>query len=129
MILISSNDINFPHRACERLYDDNKDYLLPLDITFDKLIECLQGNFWAVCDDNENLMGCLYFETRNKKWFISGFSVRGVTVHVAPAIHILIKHYGKKKVYSETPHRHARIALLRAGFKKIMYNIYKWEAS
>ena len=128
MILYSSLDINFPYNACERLYNENKEYLLPLDITFDKLIECLQGNFWAVCDDNNNLMGCLYFETRNKKWFISGFSVRGVTVHVTPAIHCLIKHYGKKKVYSETPHRHARIALLRAGFKKIMYNIYKWEA-
>ena len=129
MILISSNDINFPYRACERLYNENKEYLLPLDITFDKLIECLSGNFWAVCDDNEKLMGCLYFETRfNNKWFISGFSVRGATIYVTPSIHCLIKHYGKKKVYSETPHRHAKIALLRAGFKKIRYNISKWEA-
>ena len=127
MILISSNDINFPYLACERLYNENKEYNIS-SLEFNKLIECLGGNFWAVCDDNNNLMGCLYFETRNRKWFISGFSVRGVTIHVAPAIHILIKHYGKKKVYSETPHRHARIALLRAGFKKIMYNIYKWEA-
>ena len=127
MILISSNDINFPYRACERLYNENKEYNIS-SLEFDKLIEALQGNFWAVCDDNEKLMGCLYFETRNRKWFISGFSVRGVTVHVAPAIHILIEHYGNRKVYSQTPHRHARIALLRAGFKKIMYNIYKWEA-
>ena len=129
MILISSNDINFPYRACERLYNENKEYLLPLDITFDKLIKCLKGNFWAVCDDNEKLMGCLYFEIRfNNKWFISGFSARKVTAHVVNAIHTLIEHYGKKKVYSETPHRHAKIALLRAGFKKIRYNIYKWEA-
>ena len=128
MILYSSNDINFPYKACEKLYNENKKYLSQLDIPFARLIECLLGNFWAVCDDNDKLMGCLYFETRNKKWFISGFSVRGVTVHVTPAIHCLIKHYGKKRVYSETPHRHAKIALLRAGFKKIMYNIYKWEA-
>ena len=128
MILYSSLDINFPYKACEILYNENKKYLLPLDITFDKLIECLRGNFWAVCDDNDKLMGCLYFETRNKKWFISGFSARKVTKYVSDAIHTLIKHYGKKKVYSETPHRHARIALLRAGFKKIRYNIYKWEA-
>ena len=128
MILISSNDINFPYRACERLYNENKEYDI-CNLEFDKLIEALGGNFWAVCDDKENLMGCLYFEIRfNNKWFISGFSVRGVTAHVAPAIHTLIEHYGKRKVYSETPHRHARIALLRAGFKKIMYNIYKWEA-
>ena len=127
MILISSNDINFPYRACERLYNENKEYNIS-SLSFGDLIKALGGNFWAVCDDNNNLMGCLYFETRNKKWFISGFSVRGVTVHVTPAIHCLIKHYGKRKVYSETPHRHARIALLRAGFKKIMYNIYKWEA-
>ena len=127
MILISSNDITFPYKACERLYNENKEYNIS-SLEFDKLIEALKGHFWAVCDDKDILMGCLYFETRNKKWFISGFSVRGVTVHVAPAIHILIEHYGKKKVYSETPHRHARIALLRAGFKKIMYNIYKWEA-
>ena len=127
MILISSNDINFPYRACEGLYNENKEYNVS-SLEFDKLIVCLGGNFWAVCDNNNNLMGCLYFETRNRKWFISGFSVRGVTVHVAPAIHCLIEHYGKRKVYSETPHRHARIALLRAGFKKIRYNIYKWEA-
>ena len=113
--------------ACERLYNENKKYNIS-SLEFGDLIEALKGNFWAVCDDNEKLMGCLYFETRNKKWFISGFATRGVTVYVAPAIHILIEHYGKKKVYSETPHRHARIALLRAGFKKIMYNIYKWEA-
>ena len=127
MILISSNDINFPYNACERLYNENKEYNIS-SLEFAPLVEALKGNFWAVCDDNNNLMGCLYFETRNKKWFISGFSVRGVTIHVAPAIHILIKHYGKRKVYSETPHRHAKIALLRAGFKKIRYNIYKWEA-
>ena len=127
MILISSNDITFPYKACERLYNENKEYNIS-SLEFDKLIEALKGHFWAVCDDNEKLMGCLYFETRNRKWFISGFSTRGVTVHVAPAIHCLIKHYGKRKVYSETPHRHARIALLRAGFKKIKYNIYKWEA-
>ena len=128
MILISSNDTNFPYRACERLYNENKEYHIS-DLEFNALVNALKGNFWAVCDDNENLMGCLYFETRfNNKWFISGFAVRGVTVHVAPAIHILIEHYGKRKVYSETPHRHARIALLRAGFKKIRYNIYKWEA-
>ena len=128
MILYSSNDINFPYKACERLYNENKKYNI-CSLSFKGLVEALKGNFWSVCDDNDNLMGCLYFETRfNNKWFISGFSVRGVTVHVAPAIHILIEHYGKKKVYSETPHRHAKIALLRAGFKKIRYNIYKWEA-
>ena len=129
MILYSSNDINFPYKACEILYNENKKYLSQLDIPFARLIECLLGNFWAVCDDDNNLMGCLYFETRfNNKWFISGFSARKVTKYVSEAIHTLIKHYGKKRVYSETPHRHAKIALLRAGFKKIMYNIYKWEA-
>ena len=128
MILISSNDINFPYKACERLYNENNEYNIS-SLNFGDLIEALKGNFWAVCDDNENLMGCLYFEIRfNNKWFISGFSARKVTKHVVNAIHILIKHYGKRKVYSETPHRHAKIALLRAGFKKIMYNIYKWEA-
>ena len=127
MILISSNDINFPYGACEGLYKANKQYNIA-NVEFDKLIECLQGNFWAVCSPSNELMGCLYFELRYKnKWFISGFSVRGVTVHVTPAIHCLIEHYGIKKVYSETPHRHARLALLRTGFKKIRYNIYKWE--
>ena len=128
MILYSSLDNNFPYGACESLYNENKKYHIS-DLEFGALVEALKGNFWAVCDDKNNLMGCLYFEIRYKdKWFISGFSTRGVTVHVAPAIHILIKHYGKRKVYSETPHRHAKIALLRAGFKKIRYNIYKWEA-
>jgi len=128
MILISSNDINFPYSACERLYNENKEYNIS-SLNFGDLIEALKGNFWAVCDDNDNLMGCLYFEIRFKdKWFISGFSRRKVTQHVVNAIHTLINHYDKKKVYSETPHRHARIALLRAGFKKIRYNIYKWEA-
>ncbi len=128
MILYSSLDNNFPYRACERLYNENKEYNIS-SLEFGDLIEALKGNFWAVCDDNDNLMGCLYFEIRFKdKWFISGFSRRKVTQHVVNAIHTLIEHYGKKKVYSETPHRHAKIALLRAGFKKIRYNIYKWEA-
>ena len=128
MILISSNDINFPYRACERLYNENKKYNIS-SLEFGDLIEALKGNFWAVCDDNNNLMGCLYFETRfNNKWFISGFSCRKVYKYVVEAIHTLIGHYKFDKVYSETPHRHARIALLRAGFKKIRYNIYKWEA-
>ena len=128
MILISSNDINFPYKACERLYNENKEYNIS-SLEFDALVKALKGNFWAVCDDNNNVVGGLCFETKyNNKWFISGFSTRKVTKYVSEAIHTLIKHYGKKRVYSETPHRHARIALLRAGFKKIMYNIYKWEA-
>ena len=128
MILISSNDITFPYKACERLYNENKEYNIS-SLEFDKLIEALKGHFWAVCDDKDILMGCLYFEIRfNNKWFISGFSCRKVYKYVVEAIHTLIGHYKLDKVYSETPHRHARLALLRAGFKKIKYNIYKWEA-
>ena len=128
MILYSSLDNNFPYKACEKLYNENKEYHIS-DLEFNALVNELKGHFWAVCDDKDILIGCLYFEIRfNNKWFISGFSARKVTAHVVNAIHTLIEHYGKKKVYSETPHRHARIALLRAGFKKIRYNIYKWEA-
>lgn len=127
MILISSNDINFPYNACERLYNENKEYNIS-SLEFDKLIEALKGNFWAVCDNNNKLMGCLYFELKKNEWFISGFSCRKVRKFVVDAIHTIINHYGHKKVLSETPHRHAAIALLRAGFEKIGYNIYKWEA-
>lgn len=108
------------------MYDENKEYNIS-SLEFDEICRFKRhlGQYVTI---TKNLMGCLYFETRNKNGLYQGLPLEELQFHVAPAIHILIKHYGKRKVYSETPHRHARIALLRAGFKKIMYNIYKWEA-
>ena len=74
MIYYSSFSPNFPYEQCKELYKINEYLVQPNGLEFDKLIEGLKGNFWAVCDNDNNLMGCIYFEIRDNNWYLSGFS-------------------------------------------------------
>ena len=131
MIYYSSLDADFPYKQCEELYKINQEFIEYNNkkIDFNKLIELLQGNFWAVCDNYNNLIGCIYFEVKHNDWYLSGFSKRKLINYVKEAILFLIKEYNLQEVYSDTKHKHAVYALLRTGFKKIGYNIYKWRAN
>ena len=124
MIYYSSLDAEFPYKQCEDLYEVNDEYLFKNKLSFKELIDALKGNFWAVCNDENSLVGCIYFEIKNEKWHLSGFSKRKVTKYVKEAIDTLINHYGFKELYSIPEYKQATYSLLRCGFEKIGYNLY-----
>ena len=121
MIIYSSLDENYPRNDAERLYNENKKYFPLFDLTYQELEQKLKGHLWAITVNNE-LYGVIYFEFKDNKWFLSGFSKRKVYKYVVEAIHRLCTHYFNlyniHTIYSETTFRHAEIALKRAGFKK-----------
>jgi len=127
MIFISTNSDKFPYVDAEKLYVDNKKYFLPLDISFNQLIQGLHGNLWACFEDNK-FIGCIYFELKENKWYLSGFSKRKMYKYIPYAINGLCELYFKDQaiteIYSDTAHRHAQYALKRAGFIQIGFNLY-----
>ena len=128
MLYISTNSKDFPYEEARKLYEDNKKYFLPLDISFDALIEGLRGNLWAVTVDNI-FIGCIYFEQRENKWFLSGVSVRKQYKYIPQAIEGLCKLYFEQTdaIYSETEHKWAKEALKRADFIQLKENLFRKE--
>ena len=126
MYFISTNSKDFPFEQAKTLYNANKKYFLPLDITFEALCKSLNGNLWGVMIEN-NLAGLIYFEFKEGKWFLSGCSQRKQFKHVAEAINGLCELYFEQTdaIYSETDFTHSKLALKRAGFKHYKDNIYR----
>lgn len=125
MYFISTNSESFPWQQAEILYNKNKKYFLPLDITFKELSEWLNGNLWAVIADNK-FIGLIYFELNNKKWFLSGCSERKMFKYITQAITELCELYFKQTdtIYSETEYKWAKQALKRADFIQIADNLF-----
>jgi hypothetical protein len=130
MIFLNPNCENFPFEDAKKLYEDNKKYFLPQDITFETLLQGLQGNIWAVIEDNK-FIGLIYFEVRNNKWFLSGVSNRKMYKYITQAITELCNHYFNywdiNDIFSETEFLNAKIALKKAGFFNIENNLFVKE--
>ena len=126
MIFLSTNSKDFPFDEAKILYNENKKYFLPLDITFEELCNNLNGNLWATIADNQ-FIGLIYFELKQNKWFMSGCSNRKMFKYITKAITGLCElYFGQTDtIYSETDFKHAGEALKRAGFKHIHSNIYR----
>lgn len=128
MYFISTNSKDFPWQQAERLYNENKKYFLPLDITFEELANWANGNLWATIED-DLFIGLIYFDFKDNKWFLNGCSERKMFKYISKAINELCTLYFEQTdvIYSETEHTHAKIALKRAGFIQIHPNIFRKE--
>lgn len=128
MIFIQQNTVNFPFDEAKILYEENREYMFQ-EFDFETLYNKTHGNLWAVVGNE--LIGIIYFGYKNNKWFLSGFSKRKKFKHIVGAINgvcdIHFNRWGITEIYSETEHKHAKFALLRAGFKQISTNIYRKE--
>lgn len=126
MYFISTNNEDFPWQQAERLYNDNKKYFLPLDITFEELCNGLNGNCWS-CFEDGLFLGLIYFELKENEWFLSGCSERKRFKYISEAITSLCELYFNQTdtIYSETEHKWAKQALLRANFIQIHPNIFR----
>lgn len=126
MYFISTNSRDFPWEQAERLYNDNKKYFLPQDRSFKELAKWANGNCWATIADNQ-FIGLIYFEIKGGNWFMSGCSERKMFKYITQAITELCELYFEQTdtIYSETDHKHAEMALKRAGFKHYKDNIYR----
>ena len=126
MYFISTNSKDFPWEQAKILYNSNKKYFLPLDITFEELCKGLNNNLWATIADNQ-FIGLIYFELKENKWFMSGVSERKMLKYITEAINGLCELYFEQTnaIYSETDFTHSKLALKRAGFKHFKENIYR----
>ena len=128
MIIYSSLDENYPRNDAERLYNENKKYLLEID--YSRLEKLLKGNLWAVTVNNR-FYGVIYFEVKDDKWFLSGFSERKAYKYVVKAFNMLCSHYFNlyniHTIYSKTEYLHAKLALKRAGFKQVTSDTFRKE--
>lgn len=126
MYFVSTNSENFPFKQAEMLYNENKKYFLPLDISFKEHSRRLNGNLWATIADCQ-FLGLIFFEWKNGKLFLSGCSKRKMFKYVSKAIIGLCELYFEQTnlIYSETEHKWAKQALKRAGFLQISDNLFK----
>ena len=129
MIFISSIDEEFPYSEAEILYEENRAYLKETEhLDFKTVLNHANGNMWAIIV-NDLFIGIIYFSQIGEKWFLSGFSKRKVKKYVSEAINRLCElyyeHWKISEIYAETPHKHAKSALLNAGFKEISQNLYR----
>lgn len=128
MNYLSTNSKKFPFTEAEKLYNENKKYFLRnYDMKFEDFCESLNGNLWACMLDNK-FLGAIYFDLRPQGWFLSGFAKRKVIEYVSEAINDLCNHYFNdwriSAIYADTNFRHAKFALLRAGFKQLKTDLY-----
>lgn len=89
-----------------------------------KVTDLINTKDYLFCFYEENLLGCIYLELRNKKIFLSGFSKPKQLNKVIEAINHICNYF-KEDIYSDTPFKHAKLVLIRCGFKKITENILK----
>jgi len=128
MIFVQQNTKDFPFEAAKALYEENREYLFH-DLDFDTLYKKTNGNLWAIVD--KELIAIVYFHFIDGKWFFNGFTKRKKYKYVKKIITQMCEKYFKRwnitEIYSKTPYRHAKFALLRAGFKQISSDIYRKE--
>ena len=126
MYFISTNSKDFPYLEVRQLYEENEKYNISgNNLSIDDLIKF--NEFYAVIIDGK-FQGCLYLHNETpESIYLSGFSKRKQSKATVRAISELIKHLKKRYVYSTTPHLHAKICLLRAGFKQVSAGLYRKE--
>lgn len=75
---------------------------------------------------NEILMGCICFYEKDNKLFLNAFSNRKQHEKNMLCLKISLTFYNCD-IYAECKQKPAIICLLKAGFKKIDTNLYKYE--
>lgn len=90
-----------------------------------KLQDLLSMNDYIFCFYEDGLLGCIYLAGKDGKIFLNGFSKPKQFSKVIEAINHICRYYSNEDIYSETPFRHAKLALMRCGFKKNTGNILK----
>ena len=117
---------NFPYQEIKKLYEENEKYNISgSNLTIDELIK--YNLFFAVLINGE-FRGCLYLHNfTDDSVYLSGFSKRKQPKANIRAISELIKGIDKQCIFSKTTHLHAKICLLRAGFKQVNTDLFLYE--
>lgn len=79
---------------------------------------------YIFCFYEKQLLGCIYLEGKDGKTFLSGFSKPKQLNKVIEAINHVCEYFNDD-IYSDTPYKHAKLTLMKCGFKKVTENILK----
>jgi len=126
MHFISTNNDDFPYKAVKELYEEYSQYNISgNNLYIDELISL--NIFFAVMD-NKKFIGCLYLHNFGiDSVYLSGFSKRKQPKANIRAISEFINNITQRYILSSTPHAHAKLCLLRAGFKQIATDLFLYE--
>ncbi|MBQ6516808.1 hypothetical protein IJI31_06475 [bacterium] len=115
-------DADFEYKKCKKMYKkyqrlvgDNQEFRDLVKNTF----------FYSFYDDAQ-LLGCIYYYTKNDKLFVNAFANR----HTHEKNLLCLKktfEWFKCDIYAETKHKTAIYCLYKCGFKKIDDCLYKLE--
>ena len=84
----------------------------------------LQDYCFCFYEDTGKLLGVIYLEGKDEKTYLSGFSVRKNYKNILTAINSVCNYFSEDDIYSETPHKHAKLMLKKCGFKQIKDNLF-----
>lgn len=124
MQALRNDNKDFPFGEVKKLYIKNKHYFENPDYPFESFIKDFSPHVWAFVE-NKELVGYIFLHSfTENSCSLSGNANRKLSNFVNEAICGTCGYYFKtfnqlQKIYSTTDFRHAKIALLRAGFKHI----------
>lgn len=124
---------SFPLEEIKELFNQYKEIFLKHNIDSYEKLYSITGNFLFAVYTHGKLEGCLFCTDWNMtgdKYTdcqIGGFAVRkqhNSVEAVKGFCDYLFERFDLEHIYSETFERHARIALLKAGFKKLNNSMF-----
>jgi ssDNA-specific exonuclease RecJ len=126
MYFVSTSNKDFPYNEVKSLYEEYREYNISgSNLPIDDLIKF--NEFYGVIV-NGKFAGCLYLHNAtSESIYLSGFSKRKQAKNTIKAIREFIKGIDKQYIFSKTTHLHAKICLLRAGFKQIEVDLFLYE--
>lgn len=126
IIFLMPEDEDFEYEGIKKFFEENKKDL-NVEYDFEYLLD--NSHFFAVYV-NCKLTSCVYFfhdEEFEKSWiFMNAFSKRKNHLANIKALKTALDFYSCD-IYARSNHKTAIFCLLRAGFRKIGEQIYKYE--
>lgn len=114
------NDRLFNYSECQELYNSVKE--LVNDDEFADIIK--RTFFYSFYEWNTGkLIGCIYFYYKNEKLFLNGFSGRKTHLANLQCLKESLEWFNCD-IYAQTPHKTAKLCLLKCGFKQIDNDLY-----
>lgn len=122
MEIITPLSYKFEYDKVKSLWQSCKDKLDDGG-NFDKVL--CNSHFFSFYIDNK-LIGCICFYEKDNKIFLNGFSKRKTHLENIQCIKKSLNFYNCD-IFAECKQKPAILCLLKAGFKKIDTNLYKYE--
>lgn len=122
MLILTPKDKLFNYDEAKKLHEKYAD-LLDDGCDFDEIIN--YSHFFSFYE-GKKFIGCIYFYKKDEKTFVNAFAGRKTHKQNIKCLKKALDFYNCD-IYANSKQKTAILCLLRAGFKQIGNNIYKYE--